>query len=629
MANNVETGNYFLRPRTIVGVKTNASAVIAAGTAAVGLVLGLIGFAKKDESDAAKNAGIVGLMLLILGGAVTGISHYNLEEPAEAKKPEEPKSETPAAAEPENPPAEDNLSGKKATLDDTVLVNFRDLSDPSSEMQKSTPFKVKEYFDGNIEGMIPGEKREFTLQGGEKVEIELLEILEPPVVQCTDLKEGTIGEAAEKGQRVRVSWEEIKDGAVFKKGKQNFTIGSNETKFIQFEESVIGMKVGGEREVQIPNSSGNGSQTFKIRLDLIDDELPPNGKIGIKEISPANDLTCEPADDGDKVKVNYKYLNDTSSTMETEEFIIDGKNNDFDKGLIGMRPGQKREIIFPDGQKYEAELVEIISRKESDSEFDDVSLIQSDDGAWTKQINENVRDLNLSPDSDENLTKIYSAASTLASEGIIPNTSREKVIDELCKNIEKPYVINGIVGGLIHRIEHRNFPRYSNIAATNELIDRLLGGVISNEAEFEGGGNVCEKLRKLREKNNTEYTASSTSESDAVDTSAQDRLREAREELKQALQTLDEKIKASGRQTLPFITGLLTDPNGWVSGIAINKIGAENISSIIDLMNCSGYESAAGLIAQALQDKKPLNKEEATLVVQMFGQLLTEGSQSS
>ena len=153
-------------------------------------------------------------------------------------------------------------------------------------------------WDQGLVGMKQGGKRKlsipYTLAYGDKAQsaipprsdlyfdIDLVTVLNKNsanIITADDVKKGT-GAEAKKGSTVTVAYEAIADGSTFETQKNaRFTIGKDEMAIPNFDDAIIGMKVGGERKITVPptltrqirsEELGMNVAVFNVRLLSVD-----------------------------------------------------------------------------------------------------------------------------------------------------------------------------------------------------------------------------------------------------------------------------------------------------------------------------------------------------------------------
>lgn len=131
-----------------------------------------------------------------------------------------------------------------------------------------------------------------------------------------------------------------------------------------FEQGVKGMKVGGEREIEIPWKMGYGERgsppTIEGKQDLLFEvkllAVVKQAERNVFEYEDTKIGTGEPVKLGDKVEIHYvahytngKFLDDTRKRGKTVPFTV-GKEevvSGVEKGVIGMRVGGQRILTLP------------------------------------------------------------------------------------------------------------------------------------------------------------------------------------------------------------------------------------------------------------------------------------------
>jgi peptidylprolyl isomerase len=176
-----------------------------------------------------------------------------------------------------------------------------------------------------------------------------------------DTKAGT-GVAAKAGDRVTVHYTgKLTNGKQFDSsvGREPFTFILGAGEVIQgWDQGVQGMKATGKRQLTIPASLGYGARGAGEDIPpnstlMFDVELLKIDSVTVKILKPGSGT---PTKGGDKIQVHYtgkfrdgKKFDSSLDRNQPFEVTIGrtGLIPGFTMGLIGMRPGEKREVSIP------------------------------------------------------------------------------------------------------------------------------------------------------------------------------------------------------------------------------------------------------------------------------------------
>jgi peptidylprolyl isomerase len=220
-----------------------------------------------------------------------------------------------------------------------------------------------------------------------KPEVEVPDGPPPTKLVIEDLKEGSgstvkvgdevtvqyVGVEYENGEQIDASWDR---GEPF-----SFPLGDGEV-IPGWEEGMLGMKVGGRRQLVIPSDLAYGSGALVFVIDLLEVERPgefnspeevrerdepkvhvpnrpPPKKVVIRDLKKGSGAVVEP---GDAIELNYIEVDYKTGALRGstwgpgkpffDKFGTGEVVKGWETGLKGMRVGGRRELIIPSRLAY-------------------------------------------------------------------------------------------------------------------------------------------------------------------------------------------------------------------------------------------------------------------------------------
>ncbi len=171
----------------------------------------------------------------------------------------------------------------------------------------------------------------------------------------------------------------LKNGKVFDSNmdgvKDVFTFTLGQGAVIKgWDQGVVGMRIGGERKLEIPASLGYGANGQGDKIPANSDLLFDVKLLGVQKVGEDNVIDCEDlkpgsgrvAKPGDTVTIQYvgallngNIFEDSKHFKKPFSFTL-GKNQALpciDEGVSGMKVGGKRRVIAPPSTAYTSQQV--------------------------------------------------------------------------------------------------------------------------------------------------------------------------------------------------------------------------------------------------------------------------------